>query len=440
MGAREGRFVIYALRMWTRAVLLVAVSLVACSHAKSSTVDTGDAGTGADADVDASAIPDWCPPASPGISKGPWSLAATETSVKIRWEACHAGTLGDLYFAPDAGGAETKASSVETSIAITNTYKAPLNASAPPDYAGIYYMHDVALTGLTASTCYTYRLAAMDGAKGRFCTARRAGEPFRFMAIGDTNPTLGDSAKNVLTYALPKNPDFVLHGGDIQYYESTLETWAAWFPIMNPMLRQGAFFPAIGNHEDEKQNPGELTTYSLRFFGGAGFDGSDTYYRFENGGVWFFSVNTELPIAPGSEQAMWLEQSLADASTKPGYRFSVVFMHRLLLTCGDTGDNLVAQQYFEAIFKKYKVPLVLQAHMHGYERFEYNGITYVTTAGGGGRMGNVDENLSRAYCTTRIASGPIFHAVIFDVATGMLSGTVIDDKGMTRDSFAHAVP
>jgi hypothetical protein len=419
---------------------MATVCALACGSTSSSTPGPGDAGTGDDAGDDANAIPDWCPTSSAGISKGPWSLAVTETAAKVRWEACHAGTSGDLFFTPEAGGAEQKATSVETMTTITNTYRAPLNASAPPDYAGVYYMHEAAITGLSASTCYTYRIAALDGVKGRFCTARASGDPLRFMAIGDTNPTLGDSTANVLKYSLPKNPDFILHGGDIQYYESTLETWAAWFPIMNPMLLQGAFFPAIGNHEDEKQNPGELTTYSLRFFGGAGFDGSDTYYRFENGGVWFFSVNTELPIDSASEQAQWLVQSLADASTKPGYRFSVVFMHRPLLTCGDTGDNLPAQQYFESIFKQYKVPLVLQAHMHGYERFEYNGITYVTAAGGGGRMGDVNGSATRAYCNTRIASGPWFHAVTFDVATGMLTGTVIDDAGMTKDSFMHAVP
>jgi hypothetical protein len=260
------------------------------------------------------------------------------------------------------------------------------------------------------------------------------------MAIGDTNPTLGDSTKNVLAHALPTNPDFTLHGGDIQYYESTLETWAGWFPLMAPMLRQGAFFPAIGNHEDEQQNPGELVTYSLRFFGGAGFDGSDTYYRFESGGVWFFSVNTELPIDPESEQGQWLVQSLQDASMRPGFRFSIVFMHRPLLTCGDTGDNVPAQQHFEPIFKQFKVPLVFQAHMHGYERFEYNGITYVTAAGGGGRIGDPNMNTSRAYCSTRVASGGFFHAVIVDVTPGMFAAQVIDDQGATRDSFTHMVP
>lgn len=40
---------------------------------------------------------------------------------------------------------------------------------------------------------------------------------------------------------------------------------------MNPMLRSGAFFPALGNHE--RENPDELRDYVLRFFGGAGEGG-----------------------------------------------------------------------------------------------------------------------------------------------------------------------
>jgi hypothetical protein len=418
-----------------RRFVALLVGLVACesSHVAPEPAPGDDAG------VDPNAVPDWCPATSAGISKGPWSLAVNDTSAKVRWEACHTGTSGDLFFAPEAGGAEQSVPSTETPITITQTNKA-IVAETPPDWAGVYYTHEASLTGLAPSTCYNYRLAALDGVHGRFCTMRRPGDNVRFMAIGDTNPMLGDNTKKVLAQVLPKNPDFVLHGGDIQYYDSGLETWASWFPIMAPMLQKGAFFPAVGNHEDEKQSPGELTTYSLRFFGNAGFDGTSTYYRVTSGGVWFFSIDTELPIDPQSEQALWLTQKLTDASATPGYRFSIVFMHRPLLTCGDTGDNLVAQQYFEALFKKYQVPLVLQAHMHGYERFEYNGITYVTTAGGGGAMGDPDQNKTRAYCNTRVVSGAFFHATVIDVTAGMLTGTVIDADGTTRDSFAHAVP
>ena len=411
--------------------------LVGCGHSSGNDAPAGGDDGGADA-----AIP--CGPS--GVSKGPWVLAVDGTSVKIRWEACRAGTPSSVNVVGESGGGDGGAGgslrfdATETPFVVSNTYRAPLNPNATPDYAGTWYMREAAATGLARGTCYAYTLDADPTARGRFCTARAPGDPVRFLSIGDTNPLLGDSTKNVLAQTLPKNPDFVVHGGDIEYYESTLETWAAWFPIMDPMLRQGAFLPAIGNHEDEKQNPGELAQYTYRFFGGAGFDGNDAYYRFESGGVWFFSIDTEQPIDPASVQGQWLVSELADASKKPGYRFSVVFMHRPLLTCGDTGDNPAATQYYEPIFKQYGVPLVIQAHMHGYERFEYNGITYVTSAGGGGRMGDVNGNATRSYCNSRVVSGPFFHGVVFDIGAGAITGTTIDDQGAVRDTFTKPVP
>jgi hypothetical protein len=204
------------------------------------------------------------------------------------------------------------------------------------------------------------------------------------------------------------------------------------------MLSQGALFPAIGNHENEK--PDEYLQYEQRFFGGAGFDGKKAYYRFSTGGVWFFSLDTEDAVEGGSEQATWLEAELADASKQPGYRFSVVFFHKPWVTCGDTGDAPSARAHFEPIFAQYQVALVIQAHMHGYERFDFGALTYVTAAGGGGAIGDPDANVARPYCDKRVAHGGFRHAVIFDVAPGKLTGNAIDDQGMVRDTFTINVP
>jgi hypothetical protein len=410
---------------------LASASLAVFACSESGTLAITDAPVDAGPDATLACAPS-------GVSKGPWVLGANLTGAKIRWEACRAGVAGGLTLTPEAGGAAQKATSSETAFTTAETYTAPLQPMATPDYAGVFYMHEAALTGLLPSTCYRYALDADAAATGRFCTARNPGDPLRFMAIGDTNPGLGDSAKNVLAHALPRNPDFTIHGGDLQYYASGLETWASWFPVMQPMLSQGAFFASIGNHEFEK--PDEHAQYDQRFFGGAGFDGKDDHYRFQSGGVWFFTVSTELPVIPGSEQALWLEAQLADASQQPGYRFSVAYFHRPFVTCGDTADNPEARAYFEPIFAKYKLLLIVQAHMHGYERFELGAFTYVTAAGGGGSIGRVDENIARAECSSRKASGPFYHAVIFDVTAGKLTGTVIDDKGAVRDSFEKVVP
>ena len=413
---------------------LVVGLVVAIAGCEGSLAIHDPAPASADASADAS-LP--CTPS--GVSKGPWSLAVDGASAKIRWESCRAGGAPGVVVTPEAGGASTHVDASERATIVTDTYTAPLNPSITPDYAGTWYMHEASVTGLAPATCYRYALDADPATlAGRLCTARNPGDEVRFLAIGDTNPGLGDSTKNVLAHVLLANPDFTIHGGDIQYYDSYLETWTLWFDVMSPLLRSGAFFAAVGNHESEK--PNELAQYDERFFAGAGFDGADDHYRFTSGGIWFFTLDTEQALEAGSDQATWLERELADAQSKPGFRFSVVWFHRPFVTCGDTGDDPAARALFEPMFLKYGVKLVIQAHMHGYERFEIGDLTYLTAAGGGASIGRVDANVSRPECSLRVASGPFFHGVVIDVTAGKLNGTVIDDKGTVRDSFEKVVP
>jgi hypothetical protein len=405
--------------------VLTALAVSGCSGDSTEPPKPPDAGTGVTCDAT-------------GISKGPWVLAVDRTSAVIRWEACRAEAAPQALVAPEAGGTELPVSSIETPFDVTETYVAVLNPDAPDDEAGTYFMHEAHATGLSPSTCYRYHLSADTERKGRFCTARMPGDPVKFMAIGDTNPGLNQAAATLLPRVLPENPDFIVHGGDIQYYDSGLETWAYWFPQMQPMLSQGAFLPAIGNHESEKSE--EYSAYTVRFFGQAGFDGGEEHYRFESGGVWFFALNSEQSLDTGSDQATWLVQQLADAAAQPGFRFSVVYLHKPFVTCGDTGDNTTARMQLTPFLEQNQVALVIQAHMHGYERFELGPITYLTSGGGGGAIGNVDENITRPECPMRVASGPFRHAVILEVGAGELKGTAIDDQGMERDSFTKMVP
>lgn len=373
-----------------------------------------------------------------GVSKGPWSLRVDRTSAVVRWEACRQGVAGGVVFTPEGGGDAREATSTVTTYEVPTTRTAPLDPSAPPDEAGTYWTHEAVLSNLTPGACVEYHLAADPAAKGRVCAAKPDGADLRFLAIGDTNPGLNRLTLKVLDQVLPMKPDFTLHGGDIQYYESGLETYASWFPAMRPMLAQGAFFPALGNHELEV--PEEYEAYYRRFFGGAGFDGAGDHYRFESGGVWFFSLDTEKPLGLASEQGQWLSESLADAASKPGYRFSVVFLHKPIVTCGDKSDDPATRAELEPLFVQHGVKLVIQAHMHGYERFAFPDITWITTGGGGASLANVDENVDRPICAMRAASGTVRHAVVLDATGTTLSGQVIDDKGAVWDTFTLEGP
>lgn len=409
-------------------IVSIAVSPLAGCGNKSS--DLGPTEVGAEVE-DEVAPPPACTAA---VDKGPWSLAMNETSVKIRWESCVPGP-GGLKYAKEGGGAESKASSTVTETKVTATIEVPFRRDA--DYAGTYYMHEVALSGLEAGACYGYTLDTDASAKGRFCTSKPAGAPYTFAVISDTNPGFAPTAQ-LLDQVYPKNPDFTVHGGDIQYYASGLETYTFWFAEMRRMLRTGAFMPAIGNHESEK--PTERSEYTERFFGNPGFDGTKDYYRFGSGGVWFFALDTEIDTSPASEQGKWLLAQIEDASKKPGFRFSVVYQHKPMATCGDVSERADDRKAFQPSFEKFGVKLVIGAHLHAYERFEIGEVTYVTSGGGGGALMNPDANLSRESCTMRKASGAFFHAMLLEVKAKELAGTVIDDKGKVRDTFTRALP
>ncbi len=399
------------------------------------TIIAQDAGSG-DATVEANVFDHPCD--GTGVTKGPWVLAVDDTSAIVRWETCRSGTNNDATFTPESdAGAPILGHATETEADLTVEHKAALNANATPDYAGAWFMHEIALTNLPPAACFDFALAADQTRTGHFCTAKPSGAPLRFLAIGDTNVGLGPTTASILSHVVPMNPELTMHLGDIEYYESAMDTWQLWDQVMRPILAKGAFFPAIGNHESE--TPDEYQNYTLRFFHGAGFAGNDEYYWFENAGVYFFVLDTQDATDSTSAQANWFAQQIVSVEQQPGYRFSIVYFHKPFVTCGDTGDDPVARQYFEPLFLLHKVPLVLQAHMHGYERFDFGNITYVTSGGGGGAIGNVDANVARSYCAQRVSSGPWFHGTIIDIGS-TLKGTVIDLNGATVDSFELTLP
>jgi hypothetical protein len=254
------------------------------------------------------------------------------------------------------------------------------------------------------------------------------------MAIGDTNVGLGDTA-GVLTALLPLSPDFAVHTGDLQLYQSILESWASWHPVMAPLFEQGAFMPCIGNHEYEIE--GEFEDYYVRLFGGAGFDGPVEYYRFQSGGVWFFSLSTETELGAGSEQAQWLEQQLADAASQPGHRFSVAYLHRPMMTLADYTQQRAEREHFAPIFRQHGVRLVLQGHVHGYERFVDGELSYITTGGGGAALHDLDARIDDRpeEAALRVAAAKRYHATTFDVGATELTGTAISHEGEVLDEF-----
>jgi hypothetical protein len=399
----------------------------ASSSAASSSASSSGAGTGGSA-------PSLECPAS-GVLRGPWAQKPRPTSITLRWDAC-AETDATAIVSID--GEDRSIAGTQTAAEVRTEYMG-LEGVTLPDFAGTYWLNEVVVEDLEPGSCHEYAIAADPERGGRFCTSRPSGDAFSFWAIGDTNPGIAPT-EAVVEHIVARGPDFVLHEGDIQYYSSIVDSWTQWFISMQPMLSSGVFAPTYGNHEAELEH--ELEDYYLRMFADGGDGTAPTWYRFESGGLHVFVIDTEGDIAIGSEQGGWLEAGLADAATSEGFRGSLVTMHRPLISVGDVASRPELRAHYEPIFVEHGVRLVLAGHMHGYERFVSSGIVYITTGGGGGALGDVDENvdLDPAETSLRLAAARAFHAVLFEVGDDAITGSAIDETGETFDSFAVDLP
>jgi hypothetical protein len=361
-------------------------------------------------------------------------MRVDETRASLFWESEAAGCV-EAALSSEATPTATR---LVRGVAEETRSTVSWPAGSPPDVPGTYFVNRVDLAALAAGTCYRYRL--FDGAAGRFCTARPAGAPLRFLAIGDTNPVLGATVP-LLGQVLPRGPDFTIHLGDLQYHSSVAESWAYWFGAMEPLLRAGAFFPCIGNHEDESGDGTELASFYGRLFARPAGGHETRWYRFSSGGVYFFSLDTEEELGAGSPQHAWFAASLADAAARPGFRLSVVYMHRPMYTLG-TSARRGLRPVLEPLFRALRAPVIFAGHAHGYERFEVDGLLYVVSGGGGGLLGDVDAQAGDHpdELALRRAAANRFHAVWVEVGQDRLAGEAVDRDGVVFDRFEWPVP
>jgi predicted phosphodiesterase len=368
------------------------------------------------------------------VARGPWSLHADETSVVVRWDA--RVPSGTEITVEREGGGETRTFSGRQTAAEVKTTSPKTKKIPLPDQPGTFYRTEVEVTGLQPGVCYRYRLSADENLSGRFCTARAAGDSFKFLAIGDTNPTHGDLEGVIAQYA-DEPFDFSIHLGDIEYHKTS--SWKAWFLAMAPILEAAPFYPCIGNH-DVEEDVNEFADYYARLFGGAGFDSDDiAWYRFQSGGVWFFSLSSEHDLGPESAQGKWFAAQLADAAGRPGFRFSVVYFHRPVFSLNKWGWDKRRPQRTAWIpsFLKHGVKLVLAGHVHVYERFVDEGITYVVTGGGGSYLHKINQLTTQkpevAKRLVKASNG--WHGTMLEVTNSGIRGRAVSNKGELIDEF-----
>ena len=330
------------------------------------------------------------------ILKGPWVqlIGPHEASLRFesRWER-------------DFDVIVERASGTQTHRATPNPveldYARPaLGKDAIPDERGRHILYELTFSNLEPGERVRWTLSGEDelpeevALSGEFLAPVAPGSAFRFGWIADTMYPTGDAP---LARLIAEAPDVVLHGGDLVYDTNPLDSWNGVMTKYRGIGKIAAMHVIPGNHEHEAQD--EFEIQFKRLFAGQGSPGGATrYFSFTYGHVLFIGLDSEAGELNDldSEQMQWLVQRLEDANADDSIGEIIVGFHRPLFTLSDDAPgNTSVRDTLHPLFLAHGVRLVFSGHVHSYERFNVDGITYIVDGGGGALLYNPSAKLEQ---------------------------------------------
>jgi predicted MPP superfamily phosphohydrolase len=181
---------------------------------------------------------------------------------------------------------------------------------------------------------------------------------FNIVATGDWGCTKNTEA--TVNNTKSKNPELLLALGDYSYQKTS----ACWLNIIKPL--DSVTKINIGNHDDESD---ALLHEYLNHFGL-----SNQYYSYNIKDIHILTMSTEGTFSIGSKQFNFVVKDLETAATDPKIKWIIVNMHVPMYTSPNTcaertcaGDKSLRDTY-HTLFDKYGVDLVLEGHVHNYQR------------------------------------------------------------------------
>ena len=174
------------------------------------------------------------------------------------------------------------------------------------------------------------------------------------VAVGDFS--CNEDAKNTVINIINTDPEMFLGLGDYSY-ETSAKCWKDIVGGIDPQKMKIAF----GNHEFEGQS---LLKQYMEY---TNLD--NQYYSFDYSNVHFISMATEAPYEQGSEQFNFVKHDLIKTKTNPSIDWIIVYYHQPMYTSKTHHEGLESlRDLYHSLFNEYGVDLVLQGHVHNYQR------------------------------------------------------------------------
>jgi len=251
------------------------------------------------------------------------------------------------------------------------------------------HIHSYTITGLQPGEKYYYRATGGGITRtGSFYTAPDAdAAKVRFLAFGDTRSatTTHDQVCGGVITNFTDDPDttyqtIAIGVGDIAF-DNLETTWNNEFfnrSLSNAQefLSSVPFTPPMGNHEYDGKTFKKYFAFPYV---------ADRYWSYDYGPIHVTLVDQYVSYSPGSAQYKWIEQDLANSTKK----WKIIVLHEPGWSCASSdlfqghANNTSVQNYIQPLCVKYGVSMVIAGHNHYYARAEVDGVTHLTTAGGG---------------------------------------------------------
>lgn len=212
-----------------------------------------------------------------------------------------------------------------------------------------------------------------------------------------------------------QHPDAVVISGDVPYDGSNPNDYAV-FQQETQAWRRAKLrvYPALGNHElhhDEAREP-------KNWWGAFPELKGRRWYSVAFGHSYLIALDSDLPLAEGSRQQLWLADQLQHLPAKTEYVFFSLHHPPVADPIVDNpSHNVRPNERALADYLEKQQPLsraqfiVIAGHIHNYQRFDENGIVYLVSGGGGAKPYPIARTAADLY---KDPSFPNYHYIRFD--------------------------
>jgi thiamine biosynthesis protein ThiS len=222
-----------------------------------------------------------------------------------------------------------------------------------------------------------------------------ATQPLKIVAYGDTRFTKVkddyDTDPKVRKYLVDQvareKPDAVFMTGDLPFNGADSADWQVFREESAPWRAEHLrIYPTLGNHDVRGGWDAGIKNFNATFPELKGY----LYYSVQIGNVYLITLDCTQGYPEGSPQREWLGSQLTHLPKTANFVFFLSHMplyndlQSQVVATLPTPAELSLREYILSLAPKVDAKMVVvNGHIHNYERFEAGKVTYLITGGGG---------------------------------------------------------